>query len=195
MRVKNTSSQQFVAIVLLAGSTLIAGCGRDSDEATTQGPKQAPTKVELDALELPQANAGIGITLSSVPVDHVVTFNESEWIQITDQWNPAVVYSIVRSTELDPGQTPATPGDFERRVLASPEGKVLDRGRVETALGPADWISGSYLDDDGPVEDLHLFAPHPSRPGTVIVTCLAPLGDKSVEDRIAVILELLSNAS
>jgi hypothetical protein len=68
----------------------------------------------------------------------------------------------------------------------------MKTGELDTTFGRADWVSGSYDDDDGPVVDVQVFVPHPSGSGYMVLRSVCPPGTSTVEDRLSVMRELLT---
>lgn len=182
--------------VLVVTAALLPGCRRAPEQPPpTPTPTAIQPQPEVGALELPQSNPQIGVSLASLPPGLAVTLNTSYWVELTDTRNPSIQYSFIGIPPEKPGPTPSSVAEFEERVRESPEGRVLERGTLDTAFGPASWVSGTYVDDDGPVIDIHLFVPYPPDSEGVIVTSVCPPGAASVEDRLAVMKDLLTHVS
>ena len=193
---RSTRAAVVVAVISLT-VLVLPGCKRAPEEAAPPAPV-APAAVEhppVAALELPQTNSEIGITLGSVPQVLAVTLNTSLWIELVDLRNPAIRYSFVGVPPDLNGPTPATAAAFETRVHASPNGRIADRGSVDTVFGTSEWICGVYDDDDGAVEDIHLFVPHPSGSGMVVLTSVCPPDAAGIDQRLSVMQELLEHVS
>jgi len=193
--------QSWTKLIIMTGLSIavvvLPGCRRTPEEPTTPETAAIAEEVHspIEVLDLPQTNTEIGLTLASVPQGLAVTLNTGPWIQLVDTQNPSIVYSFISVVENQPGIAPLTVAEFERRVLESPEGNVVANGDLETAFGTAHWVSGTYIDDDGPVEDLTAFVPHPSGAGLVVLRSVCPTGGASTEDRLRVMQELLTHVS
>ena len=124
-----------------------------------------------------------------------MTLNTSYWIELVDVRNQSIQYSFVGIPPVTPGPTPSTVAEFEQRVRESQNGRLMESGTLDTVFGSAQWVSGSYDDDDGPVVDVHLFVPHPSGAGNMVLKSVSPPGVSPVEDRLSVMNELLNHVS
>ena len=181
---------------LTASTVFFTSCKRAPEEVVpAEGISRQQELPPIEALELPQQNPDIGITLNSVPQGFAATLNMSYWIEVTDLTSPTTRYAFVAVTPVSPGPTPSSIAEFENRVRASTDGRILDQGTIDTAFGPAQWISGAYNADDGPVEDVHVFVPHPSGTGTMVMTSICPKGTATVDERLVVMQELLTHVS
>ena len=194
---RRSVSLALIATLLALAVVLLPGCKRAPEEVAP--PEQVvPTEQDqppITALELPQNNPEIAITLNSVPPGLAATLNTSYWIELTDIRNQSIQYAFVGNPSGQPGPAASSTAEFEVRVLESPNGRITERGTLETIFGPAQWVSGIYDDDYGPVEDIHVFVPHPSGTGTVVMTAICPTGAATVEERLAVIQEILTHVS
>jgi len=182
--------------VLAALFLALPGCKR-APEQIEQEPATQPSEdqLQVEALQLPQMNPEIGITLNATPPGLVATLNTQVWIEVTDANTPDVLYSFVASSTDSPGVAPATVKEFETWVRNSPQGKITGKGSTETVFGSAAWVSGSYMDDDGVMDDIRIFSPHPSGTGTLVLFSVCPIGTKSADHRLVVMRELLANIS
>jgi len=183
------------SIVLAVG--LLPGCTGGDDEVLESEAviTDQETLPPIEPLELPQANSTIGVSVTSVPTGLAVTLNTSYWIEFVDLRNRAIQYSIVGIPPVTPGPVPATVAEFEQRVRESPNGRVMKTGELNTKFGSADWVSGSYDDDDGPVVDVQVFVPHPSGSGNMVLRSVYPPGASTVEESLAAMKELLTHVS
>lgn len=182
---------------IIALMTVVPACKKAPEPepvAPVEPLPEAATET-LVSLPLPQSNPEIGIQLSSVPPGLAVTLNTSLWIELTDTRDPSIQYSFVGNPPDSGGPAPSDLPEFRKRVLESPKGKVLKSGTIDTAFGPAQWASGSYVDDDGPVEDINVFVPHPSGNGKIVLRSVCPLGTSTTEDRLTVIQTILMHVS
>ena len=185
-----------VALIVLAVG-LLPSCRGGDDDVLESEPviTDQETLPPIESLELPQANSTIGVSVTSVPTGLAVTLNTSYWIELVDLRNRAIQYSIVGIPPVTPGPVPATVAEFEQRVRESPNSKVMKNGKLDTKFGPAEWVSGSYDDDDGPVVDVQIFVPHPSGSGNMVLRSVCPRGTSSVEESLSVMKELLTHVS
>jgi hypothetical protein len=194
MRRRPTLSEIALVIGLSITVVILPSCRRAPEEAEPLPPPQPPSE-SIEALELPQANQQIGISLDSLPEGLAATFNSQYWVRLVDVNNPSIKYALIGVPPVLPGPTPVTVREFVARVKASPDGRILDQGTVETVLGEAEWVIGVYVDDDGVVEDIHVFVPLPSGDGRMVVTSLCPPGIATLESRLKVIRELLTHVT
>ena len=188
----------FLVITTIALTlVLLPGCKRPPEDVP-EPERVVPTQEvrrPIEALDLPQVNIKIGISLTSVPPGLAVTLNTSYWIELTDIHNQSIQYSFIGIPPEQPGPTASTAAEFENRVRESPNGRIVGKGTLETVFGSAHWVSGTYDDDDGPVEDIHLFVPHPSGSGNMVLMSVCPLGAATSDDRLNVMQELLTHVS
>ena len=85
--------------------------------------------------------------------------------------------------------------EFEAWVNASQKGRNTGNGSIDTVHGTTNWASGTYMDDDGMMDHIHAFVPHPSGSGSLILYSVCPAGRKTVEDQLAVMQELVAEIS
>jgi len=149
----------------------------------------------LHTLGLPQVSQEIGMTLQALPEGLVVTYNESLWIEVVDSNRPLLRYTFLALPAEADGISLADVGRFESHLPSFASGTSDTDGTIITALGDARWASGRYLEDDEELEDVRVFAPHPSGSGSLVVYSACRQGVASVEERLAIIQELLSNVS
>ena len=190
--------QRAVIVVVLAFAVAaLPGCKRAPEEAAppTPAPQVDREQPPVEVLALPQHNPEIAISLSSVPPSLAITLNTDAWIELADLHNRSVRYSFIGISPEGAGPAAASTAEFERRVLESPNGRMVGRGTVETVFGPATWVCGVYDDDDGPVDDLHLFVPHPSGAGSMVLMSVCPPGAATTDDRLETMQELLTHVS
>ncbi len=197
MRCFSAGSKLMIIPGLAALLILLPSCRRAPEEPTELGAghETQETMIELTALDLPQENPTLGITLNDAPRGLVATYNGEYWIGLTDQSRPTLTYTLVSSPEYAPGIGVLSVTDFEAGILAYENGEFGGSGEAETALGFAKWANGSYSEDGEILEQLYLTAPHPSGGGELIVTSICPRGVATIEERLAVIQELLKNIS
>ena len=186
----------FILAMVIVSIALLPSCRRGPEEPVTVDTDSTETpKVEFTTLELPLQNLDIGITLNDVPPGLVATLNTEKWIEVSDTKTPTILYAFVASFPDSPGISPQSVEEFGAWVDSSQDGKNTGNGSIDTALGSTTWASGTYLDDDGLVDDLHAFAPHPSGTGTLILYSVCPAGVSTVEKRLAVMQNLLTHVS
>lgn len=186
-----------VVAVFVTSIVLAPACRRQPDEPVTDTSIDdvEMAELELDPIELPLQNPDIGITLNAVPSGMVATLNTQVWIEITDTRSPKNLYVFVASPPDSPGISPQTVEEFEAWVDASQNGRNTGGGSIDTAHGPAIWASGTYMDDDGMMDHIQVFVPHPSGSGSLILYSVCPTGRKAVEDQLAVMQELVAEIS
>jgi hypothetical protein len=186
----------FILAMVIVSLALLPSCRRAPEEPVVVDIDSTETpQVELTAIELPLQNLDIGITLNDVPPGLVATLNTEKWIEVSDTKAPTILYAFVASLPVSQGISPQSVAEFEAWVESSPDGKNTGNGSIDTALGSTTWASGTYLDDDGLVDDIHAFAPHPSGSGTLILYSVCPAGVTTVDERLAVMQELLTHVS
>lgn len=195
-----------LTVTVALGLAVFPGCGRAPEEPA-RGPDETVTepnviftpgptpRVRLSTLEAPQRSPEIGITLSAVPPGLVITSNEDLWMELTDSARLTLQYTLLALPPEAEGVDPADVGRYESLLPSYSSRKPNDSGVVETRLGTARWATGTYLEDDDELVDVRVFAPHPTGRGTLVVYSACPRGVASVEERIAVIKDLLSHVS
>jgi hypothetical protein len=149
----------------------------------------------LDRLALPHHHPEIGITLAAAPAGLVPTYSGDHWIRLYDDKRRLLSYTLVSAPEFVHGVVVSDISEFEDAVHAYGDGDYLGGGEVDTALGRASWAAGFFSEDGEGVEQVLLFTPHPSGSGRLIVTSRCPPGTASVDERLAVMQELLANVS
>lgn len=186
----------WIAALVLAFS-LLPGCRRapEAPSSTTPTPTAATSEVTLNALEPPLSNPNIGITLDDVPPGLVATYNGEYWIELTDSRHPQLRYTFVSDPEYATGMGVVDISDFETAILARKDGRFDGRGEIATALGTATWVSGSYSEDGQIIDQFMVSAPSPTGSGRLIVSSIGPQGAAGAEDRLNVIVNLLSKVS
>ena len=80
-------------------------------------------------------------------------------------------------------------------ISAYEDGKILESGSVDTALGNADWSNGTYSEDGEVLDILTMFSAHPADSRILILRSVCPTGLATVEERLSVMQELLANIS
>lgn len=186
----------WIALLVLALG-LLPSCRRapEAPPSATTTPTAATSEVTLNALEPPLSNPKIGITLDAVPPGLVATYNGEHWIELTDSRQPQLRYTFVSDPEYATGMGVVEISDFETAILAREDGRFEGRGEIDTALGTATWVSGSYSEDGQIIDQFMVSAPSPSGSGRVIVNSIGPQGAAGAEDRLNVIIDLLSKLS
>lgn len=184
-----------IMAVFITSIVLVPACRRQPEEPTAPPDEVEMPEFELVAVELPAQNSEIGITLNAVPSGMIATLNTQVWIEITDTRSPKNLYVFVASPSDSQGISPQTVEEFDAWVRASQDGRNTGNGSIDTAHGEAIWASGTYMDDDGMVDHIQAFVPHPSGSGSLILYSVCPTGRKTVEDQLAVMQELVANIS
>jgi len=174
---------------------LLPSCRRAPEEQPAPVPTASVAEEPLATLELPQQNSEIGISLNAAPAGLAVTYNGEHWLELTDLKANSLRYTFIEDVPDSPGISPTNINDFESLVSSYPDGKILDTGVIDTALGEANWSNGTYSQDGEIVDDLAMFIAHPSGSGILILRSTGPAGVASVEDRLAVMQALLANVS
>ena len=186
----------WIALLVLALGSL-PSCRRapETPPPATPTPVTSAPEVSLNQLELPLSNPEIGITLDAVPPGLVATYNGEHWVELTDTHNPQLRYTFVSDPEYATGMGVADISDFEMAVLAREDGRFDGGGEIDTALGTATWVSGSFSEDGELIDQVMVSVPHPSGTGRLIVSSIGPQGVAGARDRLGVIVELLSDVS
>ena len=184
-----------VIAIVIASIAAAPACRRAPEETATPPPEAGPEAPAIATLELPQHNPRIGISLDVAPAGLVATYNGEYWIELTDETRPTLRYDFVAKVPETPGMLPADVADFEALIHRYSDGTILGSGSVKTALGTADWSSGSFSEDGEVIETVTMFAPHPSGSGTVTLSSACPAGVATVEERLDVMKQLLAGIS
>jgi len=179
---------------LAVAFVVLPGCRRAPEEPTA-APATTAVEDELTVLDLPQHNPEIGISLTAAPAGLVVTYNGEHWIELTDEKRHALLYTFIETVPDSPGISPTSVTDFETVINAYPDGEVVDRGSVDTALGKADWSNGTYSEDGEILDELTMFSAHPSGSGVLILRSICPTGLATTEERLSVMQALLTHVS
>jgi hypothetical protein len=182
--------------MIIASVAVIPGCRRAPEEPPEATPvvDVGPRPV-LTVLELPQHNPELGFGLSSAPPGLVATFNEGASLEITDERRPALRYTFAADLPGSPSRSPSSVAAFETFIGKHNDGRLVDSGSLETALGPSTWADGTYFEEETSFSDLRVFAPHPSGSGTLVLSAVCPSSEATVEERLAVIRQLLAEVS
>jgi len=201
MRRFSAGSKFMIIPGLTALLVLLPSCRRAPEvvevepSATSSVPSTPTPRVRLSTLEPPQESSKIGITVNALPSGLVITSNDDLWLEVTDSRRLSVQYTFVALPPEADGISLANVGDFEG-FLPSFENREPDsEGTVTTRFGEARWASGMYLEYDEELVDVRVFAPHPSGTGILAVYSACPPGVASVEERLAIIQNLLENVS
>ncbi len=185
----------FIVAMVIVSIALLPSCGRTPEEPTAVAPAGDGAEIDYTVLALPQNNPEIGISLNAVPVGLVATFNEERAVEITDANRPSLRYTFDADLPGMPARSPKTVEEFGVFMGKFSGGKLDDSGEIDTALGDATWASGFYSAEDEVFEDVRVFLPHPSKPGTLILSAVCPKGVATVRERLATMREILSNVS
>lgn len=180
-------------IAALTAAVVLTGCKRAPEEGPS-GPVEPGTtedQVPLSTISFPVANSVIGISVKSAPAGLVATFNEDNWIELTDSRRPRMLYTFVANDDKNPRAVAPSIDAFENDILGYDGGAIIDEGSMETALGNASWAAGTYSEDGETIEKIYLLAPHPSGVGSLTVTSICPSDTASVDERLARIRDLL----
>ncbi|MEX1311221.1 MAG: hypothetical protein AB1Z65_12425 [Candidatus Sulfomarinibacteraceae bacterium] len=189
-------ARALVATGLALVFAVMPACKRAPEEpAPAAGPGTAEPELDLVTLDLPLSNLDLGVTLTAAPTGMVATYNDGPAIEVVDPRRPNLRFTFFADLAGLPFRSPATVADFEGFIGKHNQGRLTDDGDLETALGPATWANGSYFEEDQSFEDLRVFVAHPSGTGTLIVAAVGPEGVSSLEERLAVIQELLTFVS
>ena len=184
-----------IVAMVIASVALLPGCGRAPEEQPVVPPDSGGPEIELMVLDLPQENPLIGISLNAAPPGLVATYNEERSIEITDERRPNLRYTFDADLPGAPSRSPKTVEDFVVFMGKHDGGRLADSGDMKTALGEASWASGTYSAEDEIFEDVRVFVPHPSGTGTLILYAVCPAGTATVEERLAVMREILTDVS
>lgn len=178
---------------LAVAFVVLPSCRRAPEEPVNEIVEKP--EIELTAIDLPQQNPEIGISLTAAPAGLVVTYNGEHWIELTDQNRHSLRYTFIESVPQSPGIAPTGIQDFEVLISAYPDGKILDNGSVKTPLGTADWSNGTYSEDGEVLDELMMFCAHPSGSGILILRSICPAGLATIDERLSVMQELLTHVS
>lgn len=184
--------------LILVGIVVLPSCRRAPEEpgpvavVGTPGPDQMPYGA---VLELPQQSPALGITLSTAPGRLVATFNQDNWLELTDETRPTLRFTFEADLPGSPSRSPAVVADFDQWLSKLTQGRLLDSGSLDTPFGPAAWASGEYFEEDESFSDVRIFAPHPSGNGTLILYSVGPAGVATIEERLDLMTELLTGVS
>jgi hypothetical protein len=187
-----------VIAVIGPGIALLPGCRKAPEEeapvvvAATPVPGEMPV---AEILELPQSNVTVGITLEHAPEGLVATYNEHEWLELTDRTRPALRFTFEADLPDAPSRSPAALADFEILLGKLTQGQLVESGTIDTTLGAAEWAIGTYFEEDQSFADVRVFAPHPSGAGTLILYSVGPAGVATTEERLSLMKELLQGVS
>lgn len=184
----------FILTTVIISIALLPSCRRAPEEAPATETSGA-AQIELEALDLPLENLQIRIALSTTPPGLVATYNGEAAIEVTDTKRPDLRFTLDADLPGAPSRSPKTVQDFERFIGKHHEGRLTDKGEIETALGLATWASGTYFEEDQSFGDVRVFAPHPSGDGTLILSAVCPSEEATVEDRLATMKEILTHVS
>lgn len=196
---RHTLASLAIVTALAAACVLLPGCRRAPEEApappeTTQAPEVAEVEVPLTALELPQTNPEIGITIKSAPEGLVATYNGEHWIELADRDRPRLRFTFVSAPEFAPGLRAVSFDEFESAVRRY-KGRFTGRGEIDTPLGPARWVNGSFSEDGEEFDQVLVAASHPSGARELFITANCPSGVASVEERLEMIRRLFADVS
>lgn len=179
---------------LAVAVVVLPGCRRTPEEPTA-APAVPDTQEELTILEGPQQNPEIGISLNAAPAGLVVTYNGEHWIELTDEKRHSLRYTFIETVPDSPGISPTSVQDFETLIGAYSDGEILNNGSVDTVFGKADWSNGTYSEDGEVLDDLTMFSAHPSGSGILILRSVCPAGLATLEERLSVMQDLLTQIS
>ena len=194
MHIPRFFTKLFIISGFAAVLVVFPSCRRAPVEPTATSTIPA-SEHELTGLELPQQNPEIGISLTAAPAGLVVTYNGEHWIELTDQNRHSLRYTFIESVPQSPGIAPTGIQDFEALISAYPDGEILDNGSVKTPLGTADWSNGTYSEDGEVLDELMMFCAHPSGSGILILRSICPAGLATIDERLAVMQNLLTHVS
>ncbi len=194
MRRFSAGSKLIMIPLLAAFIVLLPNCGRAPEEPAVSPTIPAPQE-ELEVLELPQQNTQIGISLTAAPQELAVTYNGKHWMELTDKKRHSLRYTFIESVPDSPGLSPTSVQEFQTMISAYEDGKILESGSVDTALGNADWSNGTYSEDGEVLDILTMFSAHPADSRILILRSVCPTGLATVEERLSVMQELLANIS
>ena len=194
MRGEYVNVRNSIIIALVCSVALISSCKKaPEEEPGLQITSDTAGGVTLDPLELPQANSTIGISVTAVPDGIVVVYNDGNWIELVEENQPTVRYTFISNSDDMTGITPTTITEFESQIVDYEDGRMTGEGTVETALGQADWASGSYSEDGEILEMVYFLAPHPSGIGELVLTSVCPPDMATVERRLKRIRQITSH--
>ncbi len=182
-----------IVMMVIVSVALVPSCRRTPEEPPQD--EVVTPEIELTVIDLPQQNMEIGITLDAAPNGLVATYNGEHWIELVDESTPDLKYTFVVPSSDSPGITPPDVAGFGDLIGRMPEGTLGESGVIETVFGSANWVSGTYMLDGELLEDVRVFAPHPTGPGTLVLYAVGPKGSASIEDRLATMSDLLTHVS
>ena len=192
----NLRRAPFIVAIVITSIALVPSCRRAPEEPIAEPlSKEGEVKIELIALDLPQKNSEIGISLNATPPGLVATYNEERAIEITDENRPTLRYTFDADLPESPSRSPKNVAEFELFMGKHTEGSLSDSGSIETVLGTATWASGTYSAEEQSFGDVRVFVPHPSGTGTLILFAVCPAGVATVEERLAMVREILAEVS
>ena len=198
MRRYRLLSAPIIATMVVVSVALVPSCRRAPEEPvltpTIVVPPTPTPRVRLTTLAPPQQNAEIGITVTTLPPGLVITHNDESWIEVTDGSRINVQYTFLALSSGDMKTSPSEVDGFE--ALIPPfDGNALSEGEIDTVFGAARWASGTYLEDDEVLVDVRIFAAHPSGNGLLVIYSACRENEATVDERLAVMQELLTHVS
>ena len=192
----NLQRAPLIVAIVITSIALVPSCRRAPEEPVAAPvTKEGEAKIELIVLDLPQENREIGISLNATPPGLVATYNGERAIEITDEKRPSLRYTFDADLPESPSRSPKNIAEFESYMEKHTAGSLTDSGSIETVLGDASWASGTYSAEEQSFEDVRVFVPHPSGTGTLILFAVCPAGVATVEERLAMVREILAEVS
>ena len=173
---------------------ILPGCKRAPD-VPEQPAATEPADPDMITIDLPQASSEIGVTLTAAPAGLVATYSGEHWIELADAARPRLLFTLVSDPQHASGVAVVDINDFEEALTNRDDGRFTGDGEIETALGEARWVSGSFAEDGEVIEQILVSAPHPSGSGRLTVSSTCPSGVATVKERLDTIEGLLEHVS
>lgn len=172
---------QWIQACILVVALVSAGCAAKEQEVA------APT---LERVESPS----LGIAISALPSDFEVSSSEGQTIELTASGEVVDGTLLIEATEELAGgiNLVAAAEGMKDWFEQQPDGQYFGNLELGTPTGPAFTARGSYSTDSGEVEELRLFALHPSANRMIRMTFSYPPGEGKIrmQQLVAVLGEI-----
>ena len=174
-------SIQLIQAGVLAGILTLSGCAPNQQEAAT------PT---LHRVESPS----LGIAIADLPADFEVTSDQGQIIELQSIGEgPTGTLHIEATEELGGGiNLVAAAEGMQEWFEQQPNGQYFGNLELGTPTGPAFTARGSYSGEAGEVEELRVFALHPTANRMLRMTYRYPPGEGKIrmQQLVAVLGEI-----
>jgi hypothetical protein len=156
-------------ILLLLGSLAWTACAPKQEESTIR----TPERVESESM---------GIAVADLPADFEVVSNQGPVLELRTVGDSAGGTLVIEVTEELAGglDLVAAAEAMQEWFEQQPDGQYFGNLELGTPTGPAFTSRGSYRSDQGEVEELRVFALHPSENRMVRMTFSYPPGEGKI---------------